>query len=119
MPLLVSHPPPACLYSTSLFGDCHYYCACTLSPLLHVSLTVRGILCRAELCTERFYAIIPTLFLYSLLICYPYILLNFLWLFTLVNILHLMYCDILMYCNTSKYSKRNVGKRSLLLGQPL
>jgi len=30
-----------------------------------------------ELCTEPFYAIIPTLFLCFLLICYPYILLHF------------------------------------------
>ena len=30
-----------------------------------------------ELCTELFYAIIPTLFLCFLLICYPYILLHF------------------------------------------
>jgi len=34
-------------------------------------------ICRVELCTELFYAIIPTLFLYFLLICYPYILLHF------------------------------------------
>ena len=30
-------------------------------------------ICRVELCTELFYAIIPTLFLCFLLICYPYI----------------------------------------------
>ena len=30
-----------------------------------------------ELCTELFYAIIPTLFLRFFLICYPYILLHF------------------------------------------
>jgi len=30
-----------------------------------------------ELCTDLFYAIIPTLFLCILLICYPYILLHF------------------------------------------
>jgi len=30
-----------------------------------------------ELCTELFYAIIPTLFLGFLLICYPYNLLRF------------------------------------------
>jgi len=30
-----------------------------------------------ELCTELLYAIIPTLFLCFLLICYPYILLHF------------------------------------------
>jgi len=34
-------------------------------------------ICRVELCTELFYAIIPTLFLCFLLICYPYILLHF------------------------------------------
>ena len=34
-------------------------------------------ICRMELCTELFYAIIPTLFLCFLLICYPYILLHF------------------------------------------
>jgi len=33
-------------------------------------------ICRVEFCTELFYAIIPTLFLF-LLICYPYILLHF------------------------------------------
>ena len=33
-------------------------------------------ICRVELCTELFYAIIPT-FLCFLLICYPYILLHF------------------------------------------
>ena len=30
-----------------------------------------------ELCTELFHAIIPTLFLWFLLICHPYILLHF------------------------------------------
>jgi len=34
-------------------------------------------ICRVELCTELFYAIIPTLSLCFLLICYPYILLHF------------------------------------------
>jgi len=34
-------------------------------------------ICRVELCTELYYAIIPTLFLCFLLICYPYILLYF------------------------------------------
>jgi len=34
-------------------------------------------ICRVELCTELFYAIIPTLFLCFLLICYPCILLHF------------------------------------------
>jgi len=33
--------------------------------------------CRVELCTELFYAFIPTLFLCFLLICYPNILLHF------------------------------------------
>ena len=33
--------------------------------------------CRVGLCTELFYAMIPTLFLCFLLICYPYILLHF------------------------------------------
>ena len=33
--------------------------------------------CRVELCTELSYAIIPTLFLCFLLICYPYIFLHF------------------------------------------
>ena len=34
-------------------------------------------ICRVELCTELFYAIIPILFLRFLLICYPYVLLHF------------------------------------------
>ena len=34
-------------------------------------------ICRAKLCTELFYAIISTLFLCFLLICYPYISLCF------------------------------------------
>ena len=32
---------------------------------------------RMGLCTEQFFAVIPTLFLCFLLICYPYILLHF------------------------------------------
>jgi len=36
-----------------------------------------GKICRVGLYTELFYAIIPTLFLCFLLICYPYILLHF------------------------------------------
>ena len=39
-----------------------------------------------ELCTELFYAIIPTLFLCFLLICHPYILLHFLVFFILVYV---------------------------------
>ena len=34
-------------------------------------------ICRVGLCIELFYAIIPTLFLCFLLICYPYVLLHF------------------------------------------
>ena len=34
-------------------------------------------ICRVELCTELFYAIVPTLCLCFLLICYPYILSHF------------------------------------------
>jgi len=34
-----------------------------------------------EVCTELFYAVIPTLFLCFWLICYPYILLHYLFLF--------------------------------------
>ena len=43
-------------------------------------------MCRVELCTELIYAIIPTLFLCFLLICYPYILLHFLRLLFLYNV---------------------------------
>jgi len=46
-----------------------------LLPLDSVLFTLR--ICRVELCTVLFYAIIPTLFLCFLLICYPYILLHF------------------------------------------
>jgi len=41
---------------------------------LHLTYLWCGKICRVGLCTEQFYAIIPTLFLYFLLICYPYIL---------------------------------------------
>ena len=40
------------------------------NPTLHIFNS--GKICRVELCTELFYAIIPTLFVCFLLICYPY-----------------------------------------------
>jgi len=44
---------------------------------LHPTYLPTSKICRVELCTELFYAIIPALFLCFLLICFPYILLNF------------------------------------------
>ena len=46
----------------------------TIQP--HPTYLPTSKICRVELCTELFYAIIPT-FLCFLLICYPYILLHF------------------------------------------
>jgi len=44
---------------------------------VHYQKTLKQIIYKVELCTELFYAIIPTLFPCFLLICYPYILLHF------------------------------------------
>ena len=45
------------------------------NPTLHIFNS--GKICRVELCTELFHAMISTLFLYFWLICYPYISLHF------------------------------------------
>jgi len=45
------------------------------NPTLHIFNS--GKICRVELCTELFYAIVPTLFICFFLICYPYISLHF------------------------------------------
>ena len=59
-------------------------------------------ICRLELCTELFYAIIPTLFLCFLLICYAYISLHFLmFFFILVNILSIKSLSHSWFCLAS------------------
>jgi len=50
-------------------------------------------ICRVELCTELFNAIIPTLFLCFLLICYPYIHLFLSFLFFLFYVLKKYICQ--------------------------
>ena len=58
----------------------------TVDRPIHKILLSTSKICRVELCTELFYAIIPTLFLCFLLICYPYILLHFLRFLILVHV---------------------------------
>ena len=60
-------------------------------------------ICMVELCTELFYAIaiIPTLFLCFLLICYAYISLHFL-MFCILVVLHIFYKLTLCNRNTKR-----------------
>ena len=59
-----------CIWGVNVLAHCHWYFN---HSLRHLSCKVS----RVELCAELFYAIIPTLFLCFLLICYPYISLHF------------------------------------------
>jgi len=69
-----------------------------------------SLICRMGLCTELFYAIIPTLFLCFLLICYPYILLHLMFFFILVykscpiEELYSLYITMSMTSSTEKIS---------------
>jgi len=66
-----------------------------------------------ELCTELFYAIIPTLFLWFLLICYPLHLVTFLMFFILVQVTFFLAADAYLSRSLSSITEQQVSPHRL------